>query len=82
MPSVSSFAIHHVVHERKRTLYAEIHATCSILNGVFCNLEHVASPTARLHEEFLHRIWTPHRKLRILRTSFWMSKLNSHGYGS
>jgi ubiquinone/menaquinone biosynthesis C-methylase UbiE len=52
---ISSFAIHHVVHERKRALYAEIYALLNT-GGVFCNLEHVASPTPRLHQEFLERI--------------------------
>jgi tRNA (cmo5U34)-methyltransferase len=52
---ISRFAIHHLVHERKRALYAEIYG---LLNseGVFCNLEHVSSPSDRLHAEFLNRI--------------------------
>lgn len=52
---ISSFAIHHVLHERKRELYAEIYGMLAP-EGVFCNLEHVASPSQRLHAEFLQRI--------------------------
>ena len=76
---ISSFAIHHLVHERKRSLYAEI---LEILapGGVFCNLEHVASPTARVHEKFLEAIgWPdedPSNKLLDLETQLrWLSEI-------
>jgi tRNA (cmo5U34)-methyltransferase len=58
---VSSFAIHHLKHERKRQLY-EVY---DIVNptGVFCNLEHVASPSVQLHVRFLKAIgYTPEKE--------------------
>jgi tRNA (cmo5U34)-methyltransferase len=52
---VSSFAIHHCEHPRKRELYREVFELLAP-GGVFANLEHVASPTEPLHARFFESI--------------------------
>jgi SAM-dependent methyltransferase len=55
---VSSAAIHHLTHERKRELYAEVWRVLGP-GGVFANLEHVSSPTPRLHRRFYEFLGVP-----------------------
>ena len=48
---ISSFAIHHLMHNRKKDLYSEIF---SILKpgGIFCNLDHISSESKKLNQYF------------------------------
>lgn len=78
---VSSFAIHHLSHPRKRSLYGEIFQLLTA-GGVYCNLEHVASPTESLHHEFLAKLGLrpededPSNKLLDVETQLeWLRKL-------
>ena len=55
---VSGFAIHHLPHERKRSLFSEI-ASALRPEGVFANLEVVQCATEELQAEFYRRIGRP-----------------------
>jgi len=75
---VSSFAIHHCVPERQRALYGEVFAHLDA-GGRFVNLEHVASATPALHEEFLTAIGAeedPSNKLVAVETQLgWLREI-------
>jgi tRNA (cmo5U34)-methyltransferase len=78
---VSSFAIHHLPHERKRALYADVYGLLAP-GGVFLNLEHVSSPTEALHRRFVEsldvrrREEDPSNKLLDLETQLvWLRKI-------
>ena len=77
----SSFAIHHCDHGRKLNIYRE---AWDLLEpgGVFCNLEHVASPSQKVHRRFLEELDTspededPSNKLLDVRTQLdWLREI-------
>lgn len=55
---VSALAIHHLEHERKRTLFGEIHSLLAA-GGIFANLDLVASASVSEHERFRRAIGRP-----------------------
>jgi tRNA (cmo5U34)-methyltransferase len=55
---VSGFAIHHLAHERKQSLFGEIASALSP-GGVFANLEVVQCATPEIHAAFNERIGRP-----------------------
>lgn len=74
---VSSFAIHHLEDERKRSLYQEIFEKL-LPGGIFCNLEHVSSPP-RIHQVFMKAMQAeedPSNKLLDVETQIrWLSEI-------
>ena len=80
---VSSMAICHLEHERKRSLYGEV---LELLEpgGVFANFEHVASATHRLHLKFFAAIDEPleHEDPsdRLLDVETQLRWLREHGF--
>ena len=81
---VSSMAIHHLEHERKRSLYGEVFDLLEP-GGVFANFEHVASATHRLHLMFFAAIGEPleHEDPsdRLLDVETQLGWLREHGFG-
>jgi SAM-dependent methyltransferase len=78
---VSSFAIHHLEHDRKRQLYGEVWRLLTP-GGVFCNLEHVASLSGYGHARFLEAMGTapededPSNKLLDVETQLaWLREI-------
>jgi SAM-dependent methyltransferase len=80
---VSSMAIHHLEHERKRSLYGEVFELLEP-GGVFANFEHVASATKRLHLKFFAAIDEPleHEDPsdRLLDVETQLRWLREHGF--
>jgi tRNA (cmo5U34)-methyltransferase len=80
---VSSMAIHHLEHERKRSLYGEVFELLDP-GGVFANFEHVASATDRLHLAFFAAIDEPleHEDPsdRLLDVETQLRWLREHGF--
>ena len=80
---VSSFAIHHLTHKRKRDLYFEIFSLIK-KGGVFCNLDHVASDSIPLSNYFRRQmkqniINNEHNK-RLAKTELQLRWLSEIGF--
>ena len=53
---VSSLAIHHLPHQRKRSLYRKVYDMLKP-GGIFCNLDNIASPSMEHHHTFSTCHW-------------------------